>query len=155
MFPNTSGKSPVGKGSPSWPGVGPVPLLGVGSGGGQGPGRWDQRRSLVPGGTGTLGPIALCRGLSVRRWTSRSAPASLHWTPGLTSLCPSDHRKVPPDIARHPSVSKVTPVENRFSGGRVVFCGRRSRAGRRGLRPIPECSLSSKIGGGGPVAGIS
>lgn len=37
MFPNTSGKSPVGKGSPSWPGVGPVTLLGVGSGGGQGP----------------------------------------------------------------------------------------------------------------------
>ena len=30
MFPNTSGKSPVGKGSPSWPGVGPVTLLGVG-----------------------------------------------------------------------------------------------------------------------------
>ena len=86
MFPSTSGKSPVGKGNPSWPGVGPVTLLGVGSGGGQGPRAMGPERgfrALLPWPYSSLlgtvlcivGPLTVPQPLSTGYWCS---PPSTH-----------------------------------------------------------------------------
>ena len=89
MSPNTSGKSPVGKGNPSWPHVGPMTLLGVGSGGGQGP------RAMGPewgfSSLAALVPWALqlfAGGCPAHRRTSNSAPGLY-----LLNASAQDHQK--------------------------------------------------------------